>query len=120
MIASGKLFLAASDYLLYENSMKKDEEIRNHIRDFIIDHVVAFVSDSEPALDAIIDDIVKTGVKNMDASHLAAAIVAGCDYFITTDDRILRYRTDRIRVATPVQFLMENEVGRCTRSQSCA
>ena len=120
MIASGKLFLAASDYLLYENSMKKDEEIRNHIRDFIIDHVVAFVSDSEPALDAIIDDIVKTGVKNMDASHLAAAIVAGCDYFITTDDRILKYRTDRIRIATPVQFLMENEVGRCTRSQSCA
>ena len=110
MIASGKIFLAASDYLLYENSMKKDEEIRDHIHDFIVNHVVAFVSDSDPALDAMINEIIITGIKNMDASHLAAAIVSGCDYFITTDDRILKYETDRIKIVTPVQFLMENEV----------
>ena len=36
--------------------------------------------------------------------------VSGCDYIITTNDRILKYKTDRIKIATPVQFLMENEV----------
>ena len=37
-------------------------------------------------------------------------IKSGCDHFITTDDRILKYETDRIKIATPIQFLMENEV----------
>ncbi len=30
--------------------------------------------------------------------------------FYTTDDRILKYRTDKIKILTPIQFLMENEV----------
>ena len=39
----------------------------------------------------------------------AAAIYAECDYFITTDDRVLRYRTDRIKVVNPVQFITEEK-----------
>ena len=46
----------------------------------------------------------------MDSAHVVAAIVAGCDYFITTDDRKLKYRTDRIKIVTPIQFVTENEV----------
>ena len=64
----------------------------------------------------MIDEIMATGIKSMDASHLAAAIVAGCDYFITTDDRILKYKGDRIRVMDPVQFLQE--VCRCIPNPS--
>lgn len=41
---------------------------------------------------------------------VCAEIIRRCDYFITTDDRILKYRTDRIKIVTPIQFLTENEV----------
>jgi predicted nucleic acid-binding protein len=110
MIASGDILLAASDYLINENSMKKDEDIRNHIYDFVIKNVVIFVSDKDPRLDPFIKEAISSGVKDVDSAHVAAAIVAGCDYFITTDDRILKYRTDRIKIVTPIQFLTENEV----------
>lgn len=90
--------------------MKKDEDIRDHIYDFVVKNVVIFVNDKDPRLDPIIKDVMDSGVKGVDSAHVAAAIVAGCDYFITTDDRILKYRTDRIKVVTPIQFLTENEV----------
>ena len=61
-------------------------------------------------MDALIKEAMGSGVKDVDSAHVAAAIVAGCDYFITTDARILKYRTDRIKIVTPIQFLTENEV----------
>jgi len=72
--------------------------------------VVIFVSDKDPRLDPFIKEAISSGVKDVDSAHVAAAIVAGCDYFITTDGRILKYRTDRIKIVTPIQFLTENEV----------
>lgn len=40
----------------------------------------------------------------MDALHVASAIVAGADYFLTTDKALLRELADdrRIRVVDPV------------------
>ena len=51
------------------------------------------------------DKIMKTGVKEKDAAHIACALLAGCEYFITTDDRLLKYENDRIGIVTPVEFL---------------
>ena len=48
-----------------------------------------------------------TGIKSMDAYHVACAIALKCDYFITTDDRILKYRDDRIKIISPIQFIIE-------------
>ena len=48
---------------------------------------------------------MKTGVKEKDAAHIACALLAGCEYFITTDDRLLKYENDRIGIVTPVEFL---------------
>ena len=73
-------------------------------------NVVIFVSDRDPKLDPIIEEVMSSGVKDVDSAHVASAIVAGCDFFITTDDRILKYRTDRIKIVTPIQFLTEYEV----------
>ncbi len=110
MITSGDILLAASDYLIHENNMKKDEDIRNHIYEFVVKNVVIFVGDRDPRLDPIIEEVMSSGVKDVDSAHVASAIVAGCDFFITTDDRILKYRTDRIKIVTPIQFLTEYEV----------
>ena len=49
--------------------------------------------------------IQKTGVKSADSLHLACSIVAKCDYFLSVDDRILKYPTDVIVLCNPVDFL---------------
>lgn len=51
------------------------------------------------------------GVGNADALHVASARQAGCDWFFTTDIRLLKkVRTfDGMRLANPVEFLLEDE-----------
>ena len=48
--------------------------------------------------------IERTGVKHKDACHVACAIIAECDYFISTDDRLLKYVSD-IKVVNPIEFI---------------
>ena len=49
--------------------------------------------------------ITATGVKSADAIHTACAILANCDYLLTTDDRLLKYTSDRIEVIDPIEFI---------------
>ncbi|MDE5590674.1 MAG: hypothetical protein K2J60_16295 [Acetatifactor sp.] len=46
-----------------------------------------------------------TEAKGMDACHLACVILAGSDYFITMDDRLLKYQTEKIQIVTPGEFI---------------
>jgi len=48
---------------------------------------------------------MRTGVKLKDASHTACAIIAGCDYLITTDKRLIKYTDNRIKIINPIDFL---------------
>ena len=50
------------------------------------------------------------GIKEKDALHLSCAIFANCDYFITTDDKLLSYKTNQIKTLNPIQFIYEMEV----------
>ena len=52
-----------------------------------------------------------SGVKYKDACHVASAIFAECDYFISTDKRLLKYLTDEITMIDPVDFIKEVEAG---------
>ena len=55
---------------------------------------------------------MQTGVKEKDAFHVACAILAKCDYFITTDDRLLKYQDGGLPLVTPEEFIRRMEVGR--------
>jgi predicted nucleic acid-binding protein len=48
-------------------------------------------------------------MKSKDAVHLACAIFLECDYFLTTDDHLIKKATGlmEIRVADPVTFIRE-------------
>ncbi len=54
-------------------------------------------------------EIMQTGVKFKDACHVASAIYAGCEYFISTDKRLLKYATNEIKMVTPIEFVIEME-----------
>ena len=53
--------------------------------------------------------IMETGIKSADTLHVACAILAGSDYFITTDDRLLKLQTEEIQVVTPGEFIRRLE-----------
>ncbi len=111
MIKNNDLELAASYVLMYENSKNPYIIRQGAIRKFVKENVSKYI-DSDRAEDAkkIADDIISTGVKTADAYHVACAILAECDYFLTTDDRILKYNSDRIKIVDPTQFVREWEV----------
>jgi len=50
-------------------------------------------------------EIKSSGLKEKDALHIACAVYANCDYFISTDDRILKYETDLINIIDPIDFI---------------
>jgi len=106
-IANGDLDLVVSIMLFQENSMNKNQEARSYIEHFMLTHGSTLVISDIPEIIDLRANIMATGIKSADATHLASAIYSHCDYFITTDDRILKYRTDEIRIINPVQFITE-------------
>ena len=58
------------------------------------------------------EDFISLGVKASDAIHLACAESAGCDWFFTVDDGILRKvnRIGKMRVANPLEYIQETDI----------
>ena len=51
------------------------------------------------------NQIMLKGVKKKDALHIACAIEAGCNYFLTTDKKLLRTAFDEINVINLIDFI---------------
>jgi len=82
------------------------EDVKTHILNFIRNYATAFISDNQTeALKLLTEGIMQTGIKIKDATHLACAIIAKCDFFITTDKRVLSYNTDKIKIVNPIKFV---------------
>jgi len=65
------------------------------------------VIDVEPS-DSILNcgsEIMRKGIKNKDALHIACAIEAKCEFFLTTDKKLLRTEFDNIKVISPIDFI---------------
>lgn len=45
----------------------------------------------------------------MDSWHVSCALIANADYFLTTDKRLLKYKTDSIKMINPIDFISEME-----------
>ena len=45
------------------------------------------------------------GTEAADAVHIACAIIAGCDYLITIDDRMLKFVDHRIKEVSPTDMI---------------
>ena len=58
-------------------------------------------------VEEIAEALSKIGVKPMDALHVACAIEAQAECFLTTDNALLRKMSkhDKIRVVDPVDFI---------------
>ena len=109
-IKNGKIELATSYVLYFENSQNPFEIRKKTIEDFASKYETVYISkDSHKKVIAISEKIEKTGIKHKDACHIACAIISNCDYFITTDYRLLKFKTDLIKIINPADFVKELE-----------
>ncbi|MBQ3918833.1 MAG: hypothetical protein II695_04095 [Oscillospiraceae bacterium] len=110
LIRSGKADLIGSYTLDYEISRNPLEMRKKAIIQFLENNMKAYVGvERDDIIAPMAEEIMKTGVKEKDAFHVASAIYAGCEYFISTDIRLLKYRSDRIKLVTPLEFISETE-----------
>lgn len=110
MIRKKELELVTSYVLDYENSNNRSVQKKMVIDQFMKEYASFYISNSlEEKIKNHAEAIMRTGVKEKDAYHVACAIIAGCRYFITTDDRLLKYHSEKIDLVTPGEFIRKME-----------
>lgn len=108
MIRENKLQLVSSYILVYENSRNPYEIKRKTIGQFLEDNTSVYVDESfAKEVGDLAAEIMKTGIKSADAHHTASAIIAECDYLLTTDTRLLKYKTNQIQITDPIEFIRQ-------------
>lgn len=106
-IRSGTYKLIWSYMLDYENDKNPFQERKEQIgkwKKYAIEDIVEDDSIIEAAV-----AISQKGMKKIDSLHIACAIKAGADYFLTTDDGILKKATliEGIKITDPIGFIKE-------------
>jgi predicted nucleic acid-binding protein len=110
LITEEKLELVVSYVSRFENNANPYASKREPINLFFQNAAVYLDSSYSVSVDARAAEIMKHKIKTNDALHISCAIEAGCDYFITTDDDVLRYQSQEITICSPVTFLNFLEV----------
>jgi predicted nucleic acid-binding protein len=105
LVVNRKVDLASSFVVYEEASAMPNEENRKLIIDYLNNATIYVAKDNVEGVLKLAAEIMKTGIKYMDASHTACAIIANCGYLITTDKRLLKYKSDKIKVINPVDFI---------------
>lgn len=106
LIKEERLELVSSYILIYENSRNPYEVKRKTIGKFLEDYTSVYVDDSfSEKVSELAVKIMESGIRSADAHHVASAIIAQCGYFLTTDDRLLKYKTDEIEMVDPIEFI---------------
>jgi hypothetical protein len=106
-IRAGQYTLGWSYILDYENAANPLEERRIEIQRWeeLADSFVA----ETPAILVTMKEFVATGIKPLDALHLACAHALECQYFLTVDKGILKKAgaITKVRIVNPIDFVIE-------------
>ena len=105
MVKQGKLNLVWSYALAYENS--KNPKVINRENISLWENMANEVVVENEEIILCAEKYEKMGLKTLDALHIACAIYAKCDAFITTDKGILNKIIDDIRIFNPIDFIRE-------------
>jgi predicted nucleic acid-binding protein len=106
LVKYGYLNLVHSFVLNLEIDKNLSAYKRENIRAFLTDQATEYVgSENRAEVVRLASEIMKTGIKTIDAAHVACAIISQCDYFVSTDRRLLRYKTDYIKLLNPIEFV---------------
>ena len=110
MVKLGKYALVSSETLEYEVDASPYSSQVQIIKGFIQENTSFYVGKRKrDDVEKLAIEITQTGVKYYDACHVASAIIADCEYFVTVDKRLLNYQSDKVRIVSPIQFISETE-----------
>jgi len=109
LVESGRLELISSEPLLFE--MHKNPDLsRKEYSLAVLRQAKTFIK-VNAQIEMSANKLVETGIKPLDALHLASAEFAQADYLCTTDDRLLKQakmQSDlRVKVISPIQLIEE-------------
>ena len=107
IILQGRVELAWSYILDFENEMNPFEQRKMVVSQWRT-HATIHADETNGILEKA-GNLVQQGIKSKDALHLACAIALECDYFLTTDDHLIKKSTGlkEVRVADPITFVRE-------------
>jgi len=106
LVKARKLELASSFILDYENSCNPYSDRKSAITNFLDENVLDYVgSDKSELIKSNAQKIMDTGIKMKDACHIACAELMNCDYLLSTDKRMLKYKSDSIKLLNPIEFI---------------
>lgn len=106
-IRDDQYLLVWSYVLEYENGRNPYESRRNAILPWK-QVAVENICENEEII-SFAEKLADKGIKKFDALHIACAVYAKCDFFLTTDKKLLNTPLSEIRVVNPVTFVSEME-----------
>jgi len=106
-ILQGTFDLVWSYMLDYENSVNPYNERKNAIAKWRA--IAKSDIDYSEEVNETGKNLIKIGLKNKDALHIACALKAKCDYFLTTDKGVLNKQIAGIMVINPLDFVRRLE-----------
>jgi len=108
-VVAGEIELAWSYILDYENAANPFEERRSAIGLWRTRSIVDVVE--TPDLLGHARSLAALGVRSKDALHVACAVEADCEHFITTDDMLLKKLSGYTRIVAvdPTAFVRSTE-----------
>jgi predicted nucleic acid-binding protein len=106
-IVQGKVELAWSYILDFENEANPFEQRKLAIRDWKVYACVD--TDETKEILGTAERFERMGVRSKDSLHLACAVAMKCEYFLTTDDQLVKKASGvtEIKVTDPVSFIRE-------------
>jgi len=99
----GEFNLCWSFVLDYENGANPFEEVRNRIHEWR--GIATDDCDLNDEITKKAEELMKLGLRQMDASHVACAIYLKAGYFLTTDKKILNKQVSGIAIMNPIDFV---------------
>ena len=101
-----KLQLSSSFILEYENSCNPYTDRKNAVQNFLNDNATDYIgSDKSEEVIAKAEAVMATGVKMKDSCHIVCAEMMSCDYLLTTDKRMLKYKSSSVKLLNPIEFI---------------
>lgn len=105
MVVNKEINIVSSSVVNFENDKNPYPERRKWVK-----NCLKFAVEIQAVNEEIKDrakKLERNRVEPIDALHLACSEAAGVDYFITSDDRILKnYRSKKIKVLNPLEFIV--------------
>jgi len=108
LVYNNKIELVWSFILKFENSRNIFNGKKKTIAQW--ETLCSFFIEKSEKIRVTAKEIMITGVKEIDAIHIACAIDGNCDYFITVDKRLLKYKDERIVICNPIEFINNIEI----------